>query len=89
MIVELLVDQGGQFPTPVKLPVSQILIRQDNGTLLMVAAQLPGPDNAQLVSKVGDADWKSVLHQLGIRETVTVQEVRTPAPGGARLWTGS
>ena len=88
MIVELILSDGIGHSRPVRLSVSQILVRQDNGTPIMVAAEY-GANRSQCCAKVGDKDFLSVLQALGINETVICDRIEMPPPPpGARLIAG-
>lgn len=71
MFAEFIVVDGGKLRV-LKLPVTQVVIRQDNGTPIAVAADygLPG---SQIVSKIGDDDFLTELSKLGINEPVELQ----------------
>lgn len=85
MIIELLPEVG---QAPIRLTVSQIVVRQDNGTPIYVAAHY-GPDGAYAASSVGDADFNRMLRVLGVNMTVLVEKLMLPqAPAGARLIAG-
>ena len=75
MIIELLVPGAGPLPQTIILESTQVKIRQQNGTMIAIAAEVPGMRDAQLVAKVGDDDFQKVLRQLGINEVVDVQRL--------------
>jgi hypothetical protein len=71
-----------------RLPVDQVVVTQDNGTPILVAAE-HGPERAQLCSKVGDADFADCMRRLGLPTQVTVEDIELPGPPqGARLVRG-
>lgn len=71
MFAELVVRDGVHLRT-IRLPVTQVVVRQDNGTPLAVAADygLPG---GQIVAHIGDDDFLTELSKLGINEPATLQ----------------
>ncbi len=83
MIVEL-ISEG----KPVRIPVSQLVIFNDEGTPVAVAG-LFGP-GAIKVAHALDDDFQQTLRAFGYgRHHVEVQEIQTaPVPGGAKLITG-
>lgn len=88
MIVELILADGVGRSQPLVLHVNQLVVRQDNGTPICVAAEF-GQDRAQAVAKVGDDDFEQVCNALGVRETVICDRVvLPPPPPGARLVAG-
>lgn len=88
MIVDLLVRDGLALK-PIRLNVSQVLVRQDNGTPISVAIEY-GADNSQAVATVKDLpEFNRVLRVLGVAPVVCdVLELPQPPPG-ARLISGS
>jgi hypothetical protein len=88
MIVELIPAGGVGRSRPLVLYVNQVVIRQDNGTPISVAAEFGG-ERTQAVAQAGDPDFERVLRALGVRETVVVDRiVLPPLPPGARLVAG-
>ena len=84
MILEI-IPEGGIGVTPIRINANQIVVRQDNGTILAVAAEY-GTDRCQLVSHAGDDDFNDVLSKLSIRETTLYDTLTLPGPpSGARL----
>lgn len=68
--------------------VSSVVVRQNNGTPIMVAAEV-GDGRTQQVAHVKDADFHRVLRQLGVSDTVICDTLLLPPPPlGARLLTG-
>jgi hypothetical protein len=85
VIIELIPHIGGQ---PIRLNISQFVVRQDNGTPISVGAEY-GPDQSQAVSCVGNKDFERMLRILGIKDTVVVHTLQMPKPQpGARLIAG-
>lgn len=85
MILEIIPEGGIGAGPPLVVRATQVLIRQDNGTPICVAAHF-GPDRAYAVEKVGDADFNRTLRALGLRETVICDRLELPRPPpGARL----
>lgn len=87
MIVQLLVADGGRL-RPLTVHATQVLVCQDNGTPIAVAAEY-GTDASQAVSKVGDADFNTTLKALGVPHEVVCDVLDLPKPPpGARLIAG-
>lgn len=87
MIVEIIHEGVGVKP-PLRLKATQILIRQDNGTPICLAAEFAG-QAAQVVSKAGDPDFNRVLKLFSINMDVECTILNTPGPpAGSRLLTG-
>lgn len=87
MYIEIVTGRIGDGQV-LRMPVTQILVCQDNGTPLMVAGEY-GPANSQLASMAGLADFNDVLRKLGIDRTVVVDTLKlTKPPVGARLLAG-
>lgn len=85
MIIELIPRIGG---APLRLDVSQFVVRQDNGTPISVGAEY-GPEGAQAVSCVGCKDFQRMLRVLGVKDTVVVDTLHMPQPQpGVRLIAG-
>lgn len=85
MILEIIPEGGIYAGRPIVLRACQVLVRQDNGTPICVAAHF-GPDGAYAVEKAGDKDFNRTMRALGIRETVLVDRIEVPPPPpGARL----
>ncbi len=86
MIVEIIPDIG--TGPPVRLPCSQVVIRREDGTPVVVAAKF-GPERAIAASIAGDADFNRMLHALGINMTVITDRLELPKPPpGAKLIAG-
>lgn len=87
IFIEIITAGGiGSQARRVRIPITQMLTRRDDGTLLCVTAAY-GADEV-LISRPGDEDWESTLQGLNIRENVTVQQLHLPpVPSGARLLT--
>lgn len=79
MIVSIIPRVGG---TPITLDASQVVVYQDNGTPIAVAAEY-GPERSQAVSMAGQADFQRFLRLLGVNTTVVVDRlpVTKPHPG--------
>lgn len=88
MIVEVVPEIGG---APLRLKANQVVIRNDEGTHLVVAATY-GLDGTIAVGSVyhDEAEFNRMLSNLGIRATTVVAGViRGPQPpGGAQLLVG-
>ena len=85
MIVEIIPAGGILGVEPVRIPASQIVIRQDNGTPVIVAMEV-GETRSQKVAKVGDKDFNKLLQEAKIFENVDVQDLELPKPPvGAKL----
>lgn len=85
MIVEIIPAGGIGRSRPLILAACQVLIRQNNGTPIAVAAEY-GADGSQALAKVGDEDFNLVLRNLGVFETVICDRIELPPPPpGARL----
>jgi hypothetical protein len=84
MILEIISD-AGIGAAPIRINANQVVIRQENGTVIAVAAEY-GIDRCQLVSHVGDDDFNDVLSKLSIKETTFCDTLTLPGPpSGARL----
>jgi hypothetical protein len=88
MILEFIPESGIGSGAPVRVPVCQVVVRQNNGTPIYAGAEY-GPAGAQAHAKAGDPDFNRVLRALGINMTVVVDTLEMPPPPrGARLLTG-
>lgn len=87
MIVQLVMADGTLRPVVLD-GVSVVVVRQNNTTPIMVAAEV-GDRRTQCVSTCKDKDFNHTLRQLGINETVICDtlELRKP-PTDARLIAG-
>ena len=86
MIVEVITDIGGT--APLRLACSQVVIRREDGTPVVLAAKF-GPDRAIAASIAGDEDFNRLLQALGINTTVIADRLELPKPPpGARLVAG-
>ena len=84
MILEI-IPEGGLGVAPIRINANQIVVRQNNGTVIAVAAEY-GIDRCQLVSHAGDDDFNDVLSKLSIKETTYCDTLTLPGPpSGARL----
>ena len=72
--------------SPIRLSVSQIVVYNNQGTPLLVAAEY-GIDGAQCIAKVGDDDFERVLKSVGFgHHKIIVDELNmSPVPSGAKL----
>ncbi len=87
MIVDLLVLHGGAVQR-LSLNVTQVVLRQDNGTPVFVAAEC-GADRAQRLSMVGDDDFDSTLRSVCGADPVIVDVLDLPKPSnGTRVIPG-
>lgn len=86
MIADLLPEAGIGGGPPIRLRVSQIVVRQDNGTPICVIGEY-GPEGTQVVAKAGDPGFNRILRALGLDITnVECSILKTPEPPpGARL----
>ena len=83
MIVELLTRTG-----PVRIEAQQVVLRQDNGAPVCVAAHY-GPDGCYAVAHAGDKDFNRMLRALGVEAQVVCDTLAVPPlPAGARLLAG-
>lgn len=90
MIVEIILSDGVGRSAPLVVHASQVLVRQDNGTPIMIAARY-GPDGAEAVGSLGhDAEeFNRFLRACGVNMTCVVQRLKLPKPPpGARLVAG-
>jgi len=86
MIVELIPE--GNLGQAVVMAAAQIVVRDNNGTPICVAA-VYGSDNTFKVSKAGDPDFNRTLRELGVHMTVVCHSLKLPGPQqGARLIAG-
>ena len=84
MIIEI-ISAAGIGSAPIRIDANQVVVRQDNGTVIAVAAEY-GIDRCQLVSHAGDDDFNDVLRKLSIKETTFCDTLDLPGPPtGARL----
>lgn len=87
MIVELVLGDGTLRPLVVA-DVAAVVVRQNNTTPIMVAAET-GENRSQTVAHVKDANFNHVLRQLGITQTVICDTlVLDKPPPAARLVAG-
>lgn len=90
MIIELIPSGGLGGTAPLRLNVSQIVLRLDDGTPMAAAAHY-GPDGAVLVESAAfnPEAFQRMLKILGINQTVLVSTIKTAPPvAGARLIAG-
>lgn len=88
LVVELIPSGGFLAGPPLKLPISQIVLRNGDGTVVFVAAETGG-GKSQAIARIGDADFDRVCRLLGIHETVVIDTITLPKPPpGARLVAG-
>ena len=70
------------------MEVSQVLIKQADGTPVSVAAEY-GPEGAYAVAHAGDADFNRILEALGIDQLVVTDTLYADGtPGAIRLVKG-
>lgn len=87
MIVDLLV-RDGLVVRRVSVPINQVVVRQDNGTPVALAAEY-GPDGSQVVTKIGDDDFNRMLRNVLGEDPVICDLLDLPKPfPGARLIAG-
>ncbi len=88
MIVEIIPTGGVGGSTPIRLHAGQIVIRQDNGTPVVVAMEA-GERRTQKIAKVGDKEFNRLLADAGVFEDVICDRLELPKPPpGARLVAG-
>jgi hypothetical protein len=88
MILEILLDDGTGLVRPVVVAATRVVVRQDNGTPIAVAAEY-GPPGSQVVAKAGDPEFAAELRKVGVREPVACDLLELPKPPpGARLVAG-
>lgn len=87
MIVELVLADGTLRPLVIP-GVASVVVRQNNTTPIMVAAEV-GEGRSQEIAHVKDKTFNHVLRQLGIAQTVICDtlELSKPPPA-ARLVAG-
>lgn len=87
MIVELLPRGGLGHGKPVRMEASQVVVRQNNGTPVMIAADYGEVGNIVVASVAHNPEeFNRTLRQLGIGMTVIVDRLQMPPPPpGARL----
>jgi hypothetical protein len=66
VIIEIIPRVGAP---PISLPITQFVVRQDNGTVIAVGAD-HGPQGTQAISMVGMPDFARIQAILGIDATV-------------------
>lgn len=87
MIVRILAEVDGRL-APLTLCATQVVVYQDNGTPIAAAAEY-GMENSQAVAKAGDADFNTLLRNLGVEQRVVCDTLELPKPPpGARLIAG-
>ena len=81
MIIELIPAEGIGGGPPIQLAATQVVIRQDNGTIIGIAMHY-GPDGAYALAMAGDedGDFERLLAAAGIRETVICDHLKVPQP---------
>ena len=67
-----------------RIPVSQVVVYDDVGNPLAVAAKY-GPEGGHYVGHVVDPEFNRVLQSLGIERYVICDELQIDPPPGARL----
>lgn len=90
MIVEIIPLGGIGNGAPLKLEASQIVIYQDNGTPIVVAAHYGAAGTIAVASvEHNQLEFNQMLRRLGIQMTVIVDRLHMPSPPpGARLVAG-
>lgn len=87
MIVQVIMADGTLRPLVLD-GVAAVIVRQNNTTPIMVAAEV-GDGRTQHVAHCRDRDFNHVLRQLGIHQTVICDElVLAKPPSGAKLVAG-
>lgn len=87
MIVELVLGDGTLRPLVIP-GVASVVVRQNNTTPIMVAAEV-GEGRSQEVAHVKDKNFNHTLRQLGINQTVICDTlVLSKPPPDARLVAG-
>ena len=88
MILEIIPKGGIGAGGPVVMEVSQVLIKQVDGTPIGVAAEY-GPEGAYAVAHAGDTDFNRILKALGIDQLVITDTLYADGtPGSVRLVKG-
>ena len=73
MIIEII---SGIGQPPIRIPITQFVVRQENGTVIAVGAD-HGPTGTQAISMVGLPDFARIQALLGIAATV-VHNLKLP-----------
>lgn len=77
----------GRSP-PIVLAACQVVVENDDGTVLAIAAEY-GPDDAVKLAHAGDEDFNRTLAELGYTKFTVCDRIQLPpAPPGARLVAG-
>lgn len=95
MIAEIVVSGGLGKKEVIRLPISQIVLKYEDGTPIYAGAHY-GPDRAWAHERacveqetLRPADFQQILRALGINMTVVVDQIEMPKPPpGARLLYG-
>ena len=87
MILEILPKEGIGIGKPRTLEASQILIRQDDGTIIGVAAEY-GPEGTYVIGHAGEPDFNRILEALGVKELVITDKLYVTGGGAPRLVRG-
>jgi hypothetical protein len=85
VFIEIIPGGGVGRGAPLRIPVTQVVVYQDNGTPIACAAEY-GTENSQAVSMAGLPDFNRTLRALGVGMTVICDGIAMPPPPpGARL----
>jgi hypothetical protein len=88
MYIEIIPDGGIGRGAPFVLHVNQVTVRQDNGTIVAVAA-VYGAADTLLVTHAGDKDFNDNLRKLNIAGMTIVDRLELPSPPpGAKIIAG-
>lgn len=87
MIIEFIPAEGVGRGRPVVLEVTQVVIRQDNGTPIGIALKF-GPEGADAIALsekisgaiAGDGDFERLLQAAGIHDVVICDRLQIPKP---------
>lgn len=81
MIIELIPTEGVGRGRPIVLEANQIVIRQNNGTIIGIAMHY-GPEGAYACALAGDddGDFERLLAAAGINEVVICDRLQIPKP---------
>src|SRR5262249_32635138 len=78
VIVDLLV-QDGRVLRRCSLPVTQIVVRQNNGTPVIVAFET-GPERTQVLARIGDEDFNKQLRSVCNEDPPICDVLSLPKP---------
>lgn len=79
MILQIIPAAGVGSGKPIVLDASQVVIRQDNGTVMALAMHY-GPDGSYVIGIAGDDEFDRLLAAAGIHEEVICDRLQLPKP---------